>query len=96
MINKIVNPRKDLAEVQEKKLNPFPNDLEIETVEYFDELGLMMSRTPVGVIEKTRSKDKEMEFFAVYINGELGYFQEKASENPIFNRIQNISKKVYN
>ena len=96
MSNKQKNPRTDLAKVQGDNLKPFPADTDIETMEFFDQYGVLLSRTPVGIIENTRPQGKELDFFAVYINGELGFFLELNTDNVLFNRIQEISKEKLN
>jgi hypothetical protein len=87
------NPRLDLANIQNKSLEPFPANTDIETLEFFDQWGVLVSSSPAGIFETHRLKNQKSEFFAVYINGELGYFEEWDSEIVLYNRIQNISRE---
>lgn len=88
------NPRKDLAQVQGDNLKPFPEDMEIETIEYFDNHGLMMTSSPVGFFETNRYRHQTTEFLATYVNGELGYFHDLVNDIVIFDRTQKLSKKL--
>jgi hypothetical protein len=77
----------DLA--QSRNLPPFPADLDLETLEFFDQLGVLCGRTPLGAFDTTRPVDTPSEFIACYINGELAYYQE--NDQILFNRTQNLA-----
>ncbi|WP_013325588.1 hypothetical protein [Gloeothece verrucosa] len=89
--------KETLKSAKEEKLEPFPADLEIETVEFFDQLGVIGGHTPLGFFELNRYDDHVFEYIAVYVNGTLAYFLEKPGKNEkvLFNRVQNL-KSILN
>ncbi|ACK73761.1 hypothetical protein PCC7424_5455 (plasmid) [Gloeothece citriformis PCC 7424] len=84
--------KESLKSVQQEELPPFPADMEIETVEFFDQEGIMGGSTPLGSFELNRYDDHVFEYIALYLNGVLAYFLEKPglNEKVLFNRVQNL------
>ncbi|WP_013325733.1 hypothetical protein [Gloeothece verrucosa] len=87
--------KQELQSAKQKKLDPLPADLEIETLEFFDQFGIMGGYTPLGSFELERSTNSTLEFIAVYVNGLLAYFLDKpgTNETVLFDRLQNLKNR---
>lgn len=88
------NPEQDLQRLQGLALEPFPEDMPVETIEYFDNYGLMISSTPEGFFETKRSDEQITEFVALYVNGELGCFEDVIKGIILFDRTQKLTKEL--
>lgn len=86
--------REDLKKAKSKQLKPFPSDTQVETLEFFDNHGILLSKTPVDSFQTTRYSDQPSTFLACYINGELGLFVE--NDKTILSRIENIKEIINN
>jgi hypothetical protein len=75
--------------VQSRDLPPFPADLNLETLEFFDQHGVLCGQTPIGSFDTIRTAEQESDFIACYINGELAYYQE--NDQVLFNRLENLA-----
>lgn len=47
-----------------------------ETLEFFDQEGLLLSHTPLGIINCTRPLGHQAQYLAIYVDGEIVFFQE--------------------
>lgn len=88
------NPKQDLAYLQGENILPFPEDMQIETIEYFDNHGLMIYSTSMDFVENKRYRHQTTEFVATYVNGELGYFHDLINDIVLLDRTEKLSKKL--
>jgi hypothetical protein len=72
-------------------LSDLHSDFTAQTVEYFDQKGLLFSQSPVGQIDCSRPDRFTPEYLAVYFDGELVFFIEKT--RILLNRIGKLSQE---
>lgn len=69
-----MNTQQDLA--TGKQLPTIPQGYEPETLEWFDQLGLLWSRTPIGITDCPRPVEHQSQYLAAYVDGEMAFFSE--------------------
>lgn len=69
-----MNARQDLANAGNLPMIP-PNYVP-ESFETFDQEGLLLSHTPLGIVGCDRPADHKALYLAMYVDGEIAFFSE--------------------
>lgn len=78
---------------QVRKLPDFPHDYLPSVIEYFDQDGLLMGETLLGSYEELRPLGHRSLYFAIYFDGQLGFFIEyEGGNNVLLNRIHKMTQ----
>jgi hypothetical protein len=62
-----------------------------QTIEFFDERGLLLSQSGAGILDCPRQLGVKSEYLAVYFDGELGFFSEGGQ--VLLNRIGLLARE---
>ena len=74
---------------QAQKLPPFPKDYQPQTIEFFDQYGLLLSQVNGEYVEAhDRPGDYENWYLGLFFDGQLAYCS--VGSQIVLNRLQNI------
>lgn len=72
----------------DKSLPDFPIDYHPQTIEFFDQNGLLLSQTPLSQTDYPRPENHQAAYLAIYFDGQLGFFSE--GKQIILNRLNDL------